>query len=75
MVRARFSSMCPELYDREHLYNGATVDYADNPRRFALLARAALEWAARRGERVDVVHAHDWQAGLVPVYLEKLLRP
>ena len=60
----------PELYDREHLYNVGNVDYADNPRRFALLARAALEWIARRGERVDVVHAHDWQAGLVPVYLE-----
>jgi starch synthase len=60
----------PELYDRDHLYNVGNVDYADNPRRFALLARAALEWIVRRGERVDVVHAHDWQAGLAPVYLE-----
>ena len=60
----------PELYDRDQLYNVGTADYADNPRRFALLARAALEWVARRGERVDVIHAHDWQAGLAPVYLE-----
>jgi len=60
----------PELYDRDQLYNVGTTDYADNPRRFALLARAALEWVARRRERVDVIHAHDWQAGLAPVYLE-----
>lgn len=62
----------PELFDREALYNVGHVDYADNPRRFALLSRAALEWAARRGARVDVVHAHDWQAGLAPVYLRTL---
>ena len=62
----------PELYDREALYNVGHVDYADNPRRFALLARAALDWAARHLTRVDIVHAHDWQAGLAPVYLRTL---
>src|SRR6185295_15566976 len=36
------------------------------------LVRAALEWAARRGTRLSVVHAHDWQAGLAPVYLKTL---
>ncbi len=34
-------------------------------------SRAALEFAARAAdERPDVVHAHDWQAGLAPVYLQ-----
>lgn len=59
----------PELYDRDGLYTIGALDYPDNPRRFAVLARAALEWAAQRGEAVSIVHAHDWQAGLVPVYL------
>jgi len=59
----------PDLFDREALYAIDNVDYHDNPFRFALLARAALEWAAKKGEHVDVVHAHDWQAGLAPVYL------
>jgi len=59
----------PELFDREGLYHVGNVDYVDNARRFALLAKAALEWAAQRGQPLGVVHAHDWQAGLVPVYL------
>lgn len=63
----------PELFDREALYTIGNVDYPDNPRRFALLSRAALEWAGRRGQRIAVVHAHDWQAGLAPVYLRTSL--
>jgi starch synthase len=59
----------PELFDREGLYHVRNVDYADNARRFAVLSKAALEWAAKRGQPLGVVHAHDWQAGLVPVYL------
>ena len=31
--------------------------------------RAALEYALQSGESFDVLHAHDWQAGLAPVYL------
>src|SRR5258708_36218858 len=63
---------CPELYDRAGIYGADTTDYPDSPRRFAFLARAALEYAARRGAGPTVVHAHDWQAGLVPVYLKTL---
>ena len=63
---------CPDLYEREAFYGLGSADYPDNPRRFAFLARAALEFAARRGASPAVVHAHDWQAGLVPVYLRTL---
>ena len=63
---------CPELYDRDALYGIDNADYPDNPRRFAMLVRAALEFAADRGTRPSVVHAHDWQAGLAPVYLKTL---
>jgi starch synthase len=55
----------PGYYDRDFLYGTDGHDYADNPERFAFLARAAIEWAA--GASYDIVHAHDWQAGLVPV--------
>ena len=61
---------CPELYDRDQLYGAGTVDYPDNPRRFAFLSRAALELARVTGDRPDVIHAHDWQAGLTAVYLK-----
>jgi starch synthase len=62
---------CPELYDRAGIYGPDTTDYPDSPRRFAFLSRAALEFAARH-EPPSIVHAHDWQTGLVPVYLRTL---
>src|SRR6185436_15680219 len=55
---------CPDLFDREGLYGADNVDYPDNARRFAMLVRAALEFAGRPGIEPSVVHAHDWQAGL-----------
>jgi starch synthase len=58
----------PPLYDREQLYGDAKGDYPDNHIRFALLSRAAFE-VARLLFRTDIFHCHDWQAGLVPVYL------
>jgi starch synthase len=63
---------CPPLYDREGLYGVDNVDYPDNPRRFALLVRAAFELVIRQGAKPSVVHAHEWQAGLAPVYLKTL---
>jgi starch synthase len=57
-----------ELYDRESIY-GAGSDYPDNPRRFAFLCKTALEYAVQSSESFDILHAHDWQAGLAPVYL------
>ena len=60
----------PTYYDRDFLYGTAGQDYPDNPERFAFLAVAALEWAASTGQHFDVVHGHDWQAGLVPVLLQ-----
>jgi starch synthase len=63
---------CPELYDREELYGVGNEGYGDNARRFAFLSRAALEFVLLTGKRPDVIHAHDWQAGLTPVYLRAL---
>ena len=50
-------------------------DWADNGRRFAAFGRAAADVASGAGapalgsQRFDVVHAHDWQAGLALAYL------
>jgi starch synthase len=65
---------CPAYYDRDDLYAGRLGDYPDNHLRFSLLARAALECAAATGMRPGVLHAHDWQAGLLPVYLRARFR-
>ena len=63
----------PEFYDRQGLYGERGQDYPDNAERFGLLSRAALELARQIGFAPDVIHAHDWQAGLVPVYLHRHL--
>ena len=58
----------PELFDREFLYGTPGGDYPDNPWRFAVFCRAALEYARLKSWRPSIIHAHDWQTGLVPVY-------
>lgn len=47
------------------------ADWPDNPERFAALSYAAAHIAAKGagGWTPDVIHGHDWQAGLVPEYL------
>jgi starch synthase len=58
----------PDFYDRKGLYNDEHGDYPDNHLRFGLLSRAALE-VVRNIFAAQIIHCHDWQAGLVPVYL------
>ena len=53
-----------ECFDRPTLYGGAQ-DYPDNAERFIFFARAALEFAGRQDRPFDILHCHDWQAGLV----------
>jgi starch synthase len=62
----------PDLFDRAELYGEGDRDYPDNAWRFAAFSRAALEYARRTGDRPSVIHAHDWQAGLVPVFQKML---
>lgn len=64
----------PELYARGagpyQDENGH--DWPDNARRFGLLGRVGALLAMNSAPlawRPDVVHAHDWQAGLAPAYL------
>jgi starch synthase len=54
---------------RRGLYGEGGHDYADNAERFTYLCRAALALPAATGMRPRIVHANDWQAGLVPFLL------
>jgi starch synthase len=51
-------------FDRDGIYGDASGEFGDNAMRFALLGRAALEAAHRLDVWPQVVHGHDWQAGL-----------
>lgn len=55
-------------FDRDQLYGTAQGDYPDNAERYAEFSRAAIEVAAHVW-KPDVIHGHDWQAGLVPALL------
>lgn len=56
---------CPALYDRDGLYGIGGRDHPDNHLRFAVLARAALDAGpALLDGPIDLIHGHDWQAGL-----------
>jgi len=55
-------------FARAALYGTASGDYPDNAERFAFFSRAALALAQRLGAP-DVFHCHDWQTGLIPVFL------
>src|SRR5256884_9346068 len=61
-------------FDRPGIYGDSGGDYTDNHRRFALFASAAIEIARRLGEGNLILHAHDWHASLVPVFLRRVYR-
>ena len=63
---------CPELYDRDGIYYNARGDFPDNAVRFAVLSAAAIDWASQQPAPFDIIHAHDWQGGLAPVYARAL---
>lgn len=57
------------FFERPGLYSAGGYDYDDNLERFTFFARGALELLRALTERPEIVHTHDWQAGLAPVYL------
>ncbi|MFW6177175.1 MAG: glycogen synthase, partial [Desulfohalobiaceae bacterium] len=59
----------PEYFDRKHYYCTYQGDYFDNCERFIFFTRAALAWARTMDVPPSVLHAHDWQAALIPAYL------
>lgn len=65
----------PHLYDRKgNIYLGPDgKDWPDNDLRFAGLSfvGADIGIGCLKNWTPDVINAHDWQAGLVPAYLEQ----
>ncbi|PIE05999.1 MAG: hypothetical protein CSA75_01810, partial [Sorangium cellulosum] len=60
---------CPPLFKRPGIYGTSEGPFDDNDLRFAVLSLAALRAAETLWDGPpDVVHAHDWHAGLAVAY-------
>lgn len=57
-------------FDRDELYAVDGEDYVDNCERFVFFSRAVMEAVRLLELQLDVIHANDWQTGLVPAYLK-----
>jgi starch synthase len=60
------------LFNREGLYGTSYGDFEDNSERFIFFSRSVVEMIDALKLEFDVCHAHEWQTGLVPVYLRTL---
>ena len=60
--------------DNEYYFSGTKV-YSDSPiweiERYAYFSKAALSALPVIGFQPDVIHCHDWQTGLIPVYMKE----
>ncbi len=59
-----------DMYDRPNLYGNKKGDYYDNLERFTFFAHCTLEMIQHLDLIPDIIHCHDWQAGLVPALLK-----
>ncbi len=53
-------------------HDGGKRDYPDNAYRFIFFCRAVMEAIPCLGFAPDILHANDWQTGLLPAYLREL---
>ncbi len=59
-----------EYFGRPGLYGEQGRDYSDNCERFSFFCRAVLEAIRLLDLPIDIVHANDWQTGLIPALLK-----
>lgn len=59
-------------FNRDGLYGDKTGDYKDNLERFSYYCKKTLQLLKEINFKADIIHVHDWQASLIPVYLKTL---
>ncbi|HYF38829.1 MAG TPA: glycogen/starch synthase, partial [Gemmatimonadales bacterium] len=62
-----------DYFNRPGIYGENAIDYADNARRFAFFALAAVTALPRLVPGPVLLHAHDWHTALALVYLRAVL--
>ena len=64
----------PGYFDRGGLYGENDQDYRDNSERFVFFSRAVIETVERLRLSPHVIHANDWQTGLIPALVALEMR-
>ncbi len=59
-----------EYFDRRELYSIPERDYEDNFERFVFFQKAVVALMDKAPLSADIVHANDWQTGLIPSFLQ-----
>lgn len=59
----------PEFYERAGLYQEEGRDYPDNAARFIFYSKCVTQLARHLPWKPELVHVHDWQAALVPLFV------
>jgi starch synthase len=63
-----------EFFDRSNPYGNGERDYEDNADRFTFFCKGVVETMRLADLGADIVHAHDWEAALVPLLLREAER-
>lgn len=58
-----------EFFDRKRPYWTGERDYDDNDARFIFFQKAVVELLRLTDFKADILHCHDWQSGLLPLFL------
>ncbi len=62
-----------EPHSQDNFFNrGSIYGFDDDILRFAFFSRAAMEFLYKAGKHPDIIHCHDWQTALVPVFLYEI---
>jgi starch synthase len=59
-----------DYFLRPALYSANGVDYEDNAERFVFFSKAVVHLARYLPGHIDVLHVHDWQSALAPLFLQ-----
>ncbi|MBL9216234.1 MAG: glycogen synthase GlgA [Opitutaceae bacterium] len=63
-----------EFFDRQRPYWTGERDYDDNDARFIFFQKAVVELLRLTDFKADIVHCHDWQTGMLPLFLREAER-
>jgi len=64
-----------EPHSSDNFFNrGCIYGFNDDVLRFAFFTRAAMEFLWKSGKNPDIIHCHDWQTALAPVFLFEIYK-